>query len=340
VRYRVIGDGLKVSAIGLGCMGMSEFYGPADAASSIRTIRRAVELGVTFLDTASAYGSPRWGESANEELVGRAIKDRRDAVVLATKCGFVRAGGWRAVDNSPEHIRRTIDASLTRLGVDHVDLYYLHRRDPKVPIEDAVGAMAELVSAGKVIHLGLCEVTAQTLRRAGGTHPITALQSEYSLFSRHIEHGILPAARELGVGVVAYSPVGRALLTGGLTSLDGLAPGDLRRSHPRFQHGNLEHNLALVDRVRALAGELGCTPAQLALAWLLSKGAEARGAAAKGYDVVPIPGTNQVRHLEENAAAADLSLTAEQLRAVEDAIAPNEVVGERNTPASLALMER
>jgi len=310
-------------------MGMSEFYRTPDEAACIRTIQHAIDLGVAFLDTAPSYGAPPYGESANERVVGRALAKRRGAVVLATKCGVLRAGEKRIVDNSPAYIRRAIDESLKRLGVDYVDLYYLHRRDPRVPIEDAVGTMAVLVQAGKVLCLGLSEVSAQTLRRACAVHPITALQSEYSLLSRQLEQEILPTARDLGVGIVAYSPVGRALLTGRLTSLAGLKPNDLRLLHPRFQQGNLKQNLTLVDRVRAIATNLACTPAQLALAWLL----------AKGDDIVPIPGTNQIRHLEENAAAADITLTTEQIKALEEAAPPHDVAGERNTPDGLALME-
>jgi aryl-alcohol dehydrogenase-like predicted oxidoreductase len=310
-------------------MGMSEFYRTPDEAACIRTIQRGIELGVTFLDTAPSYGARPYGEAANERAVGRAIAKRRDAVALATKCGMLRAGEQIVVDNSPAYIRRAIDESLERLGVDYVDLYYLHRRDPQVPIEEAVGAMAELVQAGKARCLGLSEVSADTLRRACAVHPITALQSEYSLLSRQLEDEILPAARELGVGVVAYSPVGRALLTGRLTSLASLGPNDLRRRHPRFQQENLKQNLALIDRVRALSANLGCSPAQLALAWLL----------AKGDDIVPIPGTNQVRHLEENAAAGNITLAPAQVRALEEAAPPAAVAGARNTPHSLALME-
>jgi aryl-alcohol dehydrogenase-like predicted oxidoreductase len=330
VQKRVLGDTrLKVSAIGLGCMGMSEFYHAPDAAACIRTIQHAIDLGVVFLDTASCYGAASYGEPANEQVVGRALAKRRDAVVLATKCGLLLAGQQRIADNSPAHIRGAIDESLKRLGVDHVDLYYLHRRDPRVPIEDAVGAMAELVQAGKVLCIGLSEVSAETLRRACAVHPITALQSEYSLLSRQLEAEILPAARDLGVGIVAYSPVGRALLTGRLTTLAGLGVNDLRRRHPRFQQDNLKQNLALVHRAQVIARELRCTPAQLALAWLL----------AKGDDIVPIPGTRQIRHLEENAAAADIALTEAQVAALEAATRPEDVAGERNTPDVLALME-
>ncbi|GIJ44342.1 oxidoreductase [Virgisporangium aliadipatigenens] len=321
--------GPEVSAIGLGCMPMSEFYGPADEASCIRAVRRAVDLGVTLIDTAPSYGASRYGPAANEEIVARALKGRRDRVLLATKVGFVKArGGW-TVRNTPAFIRRSIDESLTRLKVDHVDIYYLHRRDPRVPLEDVIDAMAGLVAAGKVRRLGLSEVGAETLRQAEKIHPIAVLQTEYSLLSRHIEDSVLPVARELGIGVVAYAPLGRALLADGLTSLDGLAPTDLRRSQPRFQGGNLSHNLALVGRLRALAAEWGRTPAQLALAWLLSKGA----------DIVPIPSTRRVRHVEENVAATRIALTAEQVASLEAACDPSQVLGARNSSAGMALME-
>jgi aryl-alcohol dehydrogenase-like predicted oxidoreductase len=328
MRTRELG-GLEVSAIGIGCMGMAEFYGPADEAAGIRTIHRAIDRGVTLIDTAPSFGVEPYGESANERLVGKALRGRRDSVVLATKFGFVRSGDDRVVDNSPAYIRRSIDESLTRLGVDHIDLYYMHRRNPHVPIEDVMETMGNLVAAGKVRYLGLSEVNAETLRLADKIHPIAALQSEYSLLSRHIEDRILPTAAELGVGIVAYAPVGRGLLTGELTTLDGLEPNDLRRAQPRFQEDNLSHNLTLVARVRAIAEEVGCTPAQLALAWLL----------AKDDGIVPIPGTTRVRHIEDNAAAADIVLTARQVKELDEAIQPDEVVGARNTSANLALME-
>jgi aryl-alcohol dehydrogenase-like predicted oxidoreductase len=321
--------GLEVSAIGIGCMGMSEFYGRADEAAAIRTIHRAIDRGITLIDTAPSFGAEPYGEPANERLVGRALRGRRDSVVLATKFGFVRSGDDRVIDNSPHYIRRSIDESLTRLEVDHIDLYYMHRRNPDVPIEDVMLTMEELVAAGKIRYVGLSEVNADTLRLADKVHPIAALQSEYSLLSRHIEAEILPTALELGVGVVAYAPVGRGLLTGEFTTLDGLAPNDLRRAQPRFQEDNLSHNLTLVARVRAIAEEIGCTPAQLALAWLL----------AKNEAIVPIPGTTTVRHVEDNAAAADIVLSPRQVEDLDAAIQPDEVVGARNTAASLALME-
>ncbi|GAB3166066.1 aldo/keto reductase [Amycolatopsis stemonae] len=327
---RELGEsGLKVSAIGLGCMGMSEFYGRADEAAGVDTIRRAIDHGITLIDTAPSFGAEPYGESANERLVGRALRGRRDAVVLATKFGFVRSGDDRVVDNSPGYIRRSVDESLARLGTDHIDLYYLHRRNPHVPVEEVILTMKDLVQAGKVRHLGLSEVNAETLRQACAIHPITALQSEYSLLSRHIEDKILPTAQELGVSVVAYAPVGRGLLTGELTTLDGLEPTDLRRLQPRFQDGNLGRNLALVERVHAVAEEVGCTTAQLALAWLL----------AKDDGIVPIPSTTSYRHVEENAAAVDIVLSPAQVRELDEAIRPGDVVGDRNTAASLALME-
>jgi aryl-alcohol dehydrogenase-like predicted oxidoreductase len=307
MKYRNLGnDGPTVSALGLGCMGMSEFYGPTDETESINTIHRALDLGVTFLDTADIYGNGH-----NEELVGRAIRDRRGGVVLATKFGIVRGDGVRRrVDSSPEYARRAIDASLQRLGVDHVDLYYLHRRNPDIPIEDTVGALAELVEEGKIRHIGLSEVGADTLRRAHAVHPITALQSEYSLWTRDVEAEILPTAQELGIALVAYSPVGRGFLTGKIESAEQLADNDFRRFNPRFQGDNLDHNLKLVETVKTVAAEVGCSPVQLALAWLL----------AKGEDIVPIPGTKRVTYLEENVAAVDVALTGEHLRVLDNAL--------------------
>jgi aryl-alcohol dehydrogenase-like predicted oxidoreductase len=298
---RVLGhpDGLSVGAIGLGCMGMSEFYGatPDDDPESVATIHRALDLGVTLLDTSDMYGF-----GVNEELVGRAIADRRDRVVLATKFGVDRRADdprYRAINGRPEYVRSACEASLRRLAVDHIDLYYLHRVDPEVPIEDTVGAMAELASQGKIRHLGLSEASAATLRRAAGVHAITALQSEWSLFTRDIEAEVVPACRELGIGLVPYSPLGRGLLTGAITADTALADNDFRRvGQPRFQDGNLEHNLGLVEIVKEVAARHGCTAGQVALAWVL----------AQGDDVVPIPGTRRRRYLEENVAAADLTL--------------------------------
>jgi len=317
------GTALEVSALGLGCMGMSEFYGqtlaqdtPAEA-DAIATIRRALDLGVTLLDTADMYGP-----HTNERLVSTAIAGRRDDVVVATKFGIERdpaSGSRRGVNGRPEYVRQAADASLQRLGVDHLDLYYQHRVDPDVPIEDTVGAMAELVAAGKVRHLGLSEASAATIRRAHAVHPITALQTEYSLFTRDVEGEILPVLRELGIGLVPYSPLGRGFLTGTITATSELAPDDFRRFSPRFQGEAFDANLALVARVRELAEAKGITAGQLALAWVL----------AQGEDVVPIPGTKRVTYLEENVAASAVHLTAEDLAALDAAIPPSAVVGDR-----------
>ena len=289
---------LSVSGQGLGCMGMSFAYGPVDGDEALATLERARELGVTFLDTADVYG-----RGANEELVGKAIASYRDDVVLATKFGIVVRDGARTADGSPDYVRASCDASLGRLGTDRIDLYYLHRPDTTVPIEETFGAMGELVADGKVRHLGLSEATADTIKRAHAVHPITALQSEWSLFSRDLETEIVPTCRELGIGIVPYSPLGRGFLTGAVTSVDELAADDFRRTVPLFDEANIDANLALVDVVRAIAGERECTPGQVALAWLQ----------AQGDDVVPIPGTKRRRYLEENVAALGLSLDSAEL---------------------------
>ena len=310
MKHRKLGV-LEVSAIGLGCMGMSEFYGSTDDAQSIATIHRALDLGVNFLDTADMYGP-----FTNEQLVGRAIRDRRDEVVLATKFGNMRGddGAFLGINGRPEYVRKACDASLQRLGVDHIDLYYQHRVDASVPIEETVGAMAELVRAGKVTHLGLSEAAPQTIRRAHNVHRITALQTEYSLWSRDPEDEILPAVRELGIGFVAYSPIGRGFLSGQWRSIDDLAPDDWRRNNPRFQGENFQRNLDLVEKIEEIAREKGVTPAQLAIAWVM----------AQGDDIVPIPGSKSRKHLEENVAAADIELTREDLERI-DAVVPKGV---------------
>jgi aryl-alcohol dehydrogenase-like predicted oxidoreductase len=316
MQKRKLGSELTVSALGLGCMGMSEFYGRGDDAESIATIHRAMDLGVDFLDTADMYGIGR-----NEKLVGRALRGRREQVVLATKFGNVRGpqGEFLGVSGRPDYVRAACEASLKRLGVEVIDLYYQHRVDPATPIEETVGAMAELVRAGKVRYLGLSEAAPATLRRACAVHPIAALQTEYSLWTRDPESEILATCRELKVGFVAYSPLGRGFLTGRFQTTVDLAEDDFRRHHPRFEGQNLQRNLRLAEAIKEMAGEKGCTPAQLALAWVLAQGA----------DIVPIPGTKHVRYLEENLGALQVRLTADELRRIEAVFPQGVTAGQR-----------
>ncbi|RQP25446.1 aldo/keto reductase [Albitalea terrae] len=315
---------LQVSAIGLGCMGMSDFYGPADEQQSLKVLNHAIDIGVNFLDTADMYGI----NGANERLLSQVLRTRRNEVVLATKFGNVRGpdGAFLGIDGSPDYVRRACDASLQRLGVDHIDLYYQHRVDRKVPIEETVGAMAELVKAGKVRHLGLSEASATTIRRAAKVHPIAALQSEYSLWTRDLEADIVPVLDELGIGLVAYSPLGRGFLTGAIQSAEQLAPNDWRRQNPRFQEQNLKANLALVDAVKSLAADRGCTPAQLALAWLLQRSPR----------IVPIPGTRRIERLEENAGAVAVSLNAAELAKIDEVLKLQPVAGLRYPEMGMA----
>jgi aryl-alcohol dehydrogenase-like predicted oxidoreductase len=323
MEQRTLGtQGLTVSALGLGCMGMTWAYGVSDEVESIRTIHRALELGITFLDTAEIYGP-----FTNEELVGKALAGRRDGVVVATKFGFKFEGGTRGVDGSPANVKRVAEASLKRLKIDAIDLYYQHRRDPNVPVEETVGAMKELVEEGKVRFLGLSEVGPETLRRANAVHPISALQSEYSLWERGIEADVLPALRELGIGLVPYSPLGRGFLTGAVSAAT-LEADDWRHTTPRFSPENMQKNQGLVDVVKRVAARRNATPAQIALAWVL----------AQGNDVVPIPGTKRVRYLEDNAGALAVHLTADDLHEL-DALG-DAVAGERYDPGMMALIER
>lgn len=320
-------EGLQVSALGLGCMGMSDFYGPADEATNLQVLNHALDIGVNFLDTADMYGS-----GANERLLAQLLRTRRSEVVLATKFGIVRSSdpNARGVNGSPEYVRAACDASLQRLGVDHIDLYYQHRVDPAVPIEDTVGAMADLVRAGKVRYLGLSEASGKTLRRAAAVHPIAALQSEYSLWTRDLESNALPVCQELGIGLVAYSPLGRGFLTGAITRIDDLAADDYRRVSPRFMAENFDANLKLVAVVREIAQQVAAAPAQVALAWLLHS----------APDIVPIPGTRSVSRLDENVGACTLGLSEAQLERLQGVLWESPVVGARYAPAGMVAIDR
>ena len=328
MEQRTLGaNGPKVSALGLGCMGMSEFYGPGNDAESIAVIHEAIDRGITFFDTADMYGVGK-----NEELVGKAIRDRRDAVILATKFGNVRGqdGSFLGVNGKPEYVRSACDASLKRLGVNHIDLYYQHRVDTETPIEETVGAMAELVRAGKVRYLGLSEAGAGTIRRAHAVHPITALQTEYSLWTRDVESEILPACRSLGIGFVPYSPLGRGFLTGRFATSSDMDEKDFRRNHPRFSGENLQLNQRIAHTVIALASQKRCAPAQLALAWVMGR----------GTDIVPIPGTKRLAYLRENIGAVEVRLTVEETRLIDEVFPPGVASGDRYAPAQMQRLGR
>lgn len=318
MKHKQLPSGLTVSSLGLGCMGMSEFYGPREDADSLKVLHRACDLGLNFLDTADTYGSGH-----NEELVGQFLKDCQASMVIASKFGIVREPGSyeRRIDNSDSYIKQACEASLSRLGVEQIDLYYVHRLEPDHPVEETMESLSRLVSEGKVGHVGLCEVSADTLRRAHAIHPVAAVQTEYSLWTRHVEEEILPTCRELGVGFVPYSPLGRGYLTGTFTADTDFAEGDFRANLPRFQAENMAANRPIIEKLNAIANQQGATSAQVALAWLL----------AKGEDIVPIPGTKRIKYLEENVAAADIALSKEEMDSLDQAAPSGQVFGERYT---------